>query len=629
MGVKLGDAIVYIRGDSADLNKDLDAAEKKTSGWANKVGSAVQAAGAIALTGIGAAAAGVVAIAREAIPAASNLNESLNASGVVFGEAASIIQDFGKTSAEAIGLSEAAFNQLAAQTGAMLQNYGLNADEAANATVDLGKRAADMASIFNTDVSEAMTAINAAMRGEADPIERFGVSMNMASVEAQALAMGFEKVDGQFEQAALTQARLALLMDQTSSIAGDFANTSDQLANATRVNEARWEDFMAKLGMLGLPIMTTAQSIIADIGDKAFPVVEGAIKNALPFVEKIAEALGNFVGWMLQGEDPLHALGDALTETFYGTALGDAGDTIWNIADAIQNFIGKAQEVIGPITDWLSQNVSLNDVLTGLGVAIGSVIIPAIISIISTIAPIVAIFAGVVLAVALLRKAWESDFMGIRTMFTRVWDQGIKPAFEYAKNELLPRFSEVLQRLGQIWQERIVPALERAGIQMKGDMIPAIGDLLIAIVGLVANGLDKFIDALEWALPYIDRIAQGVGRVIDKFTEWRRTISDLIRNISNLSIPPWLTPGSPTPLELGLIGINKQMGELAKMGNMSIGANMGGQFALAGASAGAGGGGATVGNLNVSFTLQNAPRNEREAQESVDLIRDELRRRGL
>ena len=843
MGVKLGDAIVYFRGDSSNLDKELGNAENKTRNWSQSIGSTVQKAGAFAMAGIGAAAVGVISIASKAIPAASDLNESLNASSVVFGEAADQIQAFGKTSAEAIGLSEAAFNQLAAQTGAMLQNYGLNADEAASATIDLGQRAADMASIFNTDVSEAMTAINAAMRGEADPIERFGVSMNMASVEAKALAMGFEKVDGQFDAAALTQARLALLMDQTNSIAGDFANTSDQLANATRVNDARWEDFMANLGKVGLPIMTTVQSILMNVGDKVFPLVENAISSVMPFVDQISSALGGFVDMLLNGDSIFRAFNYTLLDTFGRDNVGGIVKIVSNLSiafDALKVAVGALDagiidfgdlnefqttlinigsainRVISPIIDWISENVSLNDVLTGLAVAIGAVVMPAIISVLTTIAPIVAAFAAITLGVALLRKAWETDFGGIRTTLTEFWTNSAQPAFEQIKEwfqrimpPIIEKFRSIwtdslqpaFQELGRIWREEVAPlfdgepiitlegflsgledtinfvvdaiALLAAGflgavngiqgfidwvkstidwlkttkdnavstgnsikgsinkawqsvvsfwdgtVQPKLDaarafideniipILKALGNVINAIVTLglrvmagvwqnlllpALQGVWAFIDksilpvfetvakfistqfnaavesltniwnndllpALQKVSDYIDKhvkpvletIADVVQNVVGSAFMWFKNtlldplsgslnsvklniqgvvdwLNNLANNINSLSLPDWLTPGSPTPFELGLRGISSALKDVSGLALPQMQAGFGG---LSAAGVGASGGSSSVVIQSLTFQLQNAPRNEREAKESADLLRDELRRRGL
>ena len=127
----------------------------------------------------------VVNFANDSISSASNLNEAMNASSVVFGDAAGVIQDFGETASSVAGLSAADFNQMAAQTGAMLTNFGIDAQTAAQDTIDLTQRAADMASIFNTDVADAMTAVQAGLRGESEPLRRFGVSLSQVSVEAR------------------------------------------------------------------------------------------------------------------------------------------------------------------------------------------------------------------------------------------------------------------------------------------------------------------------------------------------------------------------------------------------------------------------------------------------------------
>ncbi|MQA17739.1 MAG: hypothetical protein GEV09_27820, partial [Pseudonocardiaceae bacterium] len=47
-----------------------------------------------------------------------------------------------------------------------------------------------MASVFNVDVSEALDAIQAGLRGEADPLERFGVGLTDAAVRAHAVELG-------------------------------------------------------------------------------------------------------------------------------------------------------------------------------------------------------------------------------------------------------------------------------------------------------------------------------------------------------------------------------------------------------------------------------------------------------
>lgn len=225
----------------------------------------------------------VVDFAQAAIASASKLEEAVNAVNVVFEDAAGTIEDFGEGSARAVGLAESEFLQMSTTLGAALQNAGLSADEAAESTINLTKRAADMASVFNTDVSDALGAIQSALRGETDPIERFGVSLTAAAVEARALALGFERVDGEFTAAAKSAARLSLILEQTDKVAGDFANTSDSVANAQKIMAAEFENTKARLGEALLPVMQELMQLLIELG----PTLEAGAQG---FIDIVAAA---------------------------------------------------------------------------------------------------------------------------------------------------------------------------------------------------------------------------------------------------------------------------------------------------------------------------------------------------
>lgn len=202
-------------------------------------------------------------LANSTTDAASSLNESINAVNVVFGDAADKVLAFGRTAHESAGLSARAFNQLVTPVGAALQNVGFSADEAADASINLGVRAADMASVFDVDVADALGAIQAGLRGEADPLERFGVGLSDAAVRAHGVELGLAATAAELDANALAQARLSLLMAQTDTIAGDFANTSGDVANAERSVGAEAENTAAALGQKLIPIK---QALIGALG---------------------------------------------------------------------------------------------------------------------------------------------------------------------------------------------------------------------------------------------------------------------------------------------------------------------------------------------------------------------------
>jgi len=93
----------------------------------------------------------------------------------------------------------------------------------------------------------------------------------------------------------------------------------------------------------------------------------------------------------------------------------------------IEGVLTAVGNVLGPIAQAVTSFVSWKDVLVVLGIAIASVVIPVLWGIIQVVAPIVAVFAGLVLAVALVRNAFETNFLGIQTLALNLWSalQGV------------------------------------------------------------------------------------------------------------------------------------------------------------------------------------------------------------
>lgn len=180
----------------------------------------------------------------------------------------------------------------------MLKNSGMGMDEVADKTIDLTKRAADMASVFNTDVSDALTAIQAALRGEADPIERYGVKVSAAAVQQKALADTGKQAASALTDQELAAARLALIFEQTDAVAGDFANTSDGLANKTRIANARMEEMQATIGEKLLPVsllLTEAKLKLATVlSETVLPALESFVKY-IRFAWEEGDTLNDFL----------------------------------------------------------------------------------------------------------------------------------------------------------------------------------------------------------------------------------------------------------------------------------------------------------------------------------------------
>ena len=230
----------------------------------------------------------------KSIQAANDYGESLNALKVVFWESSKELEKFWETANKSAWLSKTAFNQLATPVGAMLQNMWQSANEAAKNTINLTKRASDMASVFNVDVTEAMQAISAGLRWESDPLERFWVSLKDSQLKAYALRNWLISVGHEMTEQEKTTARLWLLFEQTAKLEWDFGNTSDQLANKKRILNATIANISTTLWQSFLPIIT-------DVLQKITPIIEkvGSWIEANPTLARNIIIATGAIAWLV------------------------------------------------------------------------------------------------------------------------------------------------------------------------------------------------------------------------------------------------------------------------------------------------------------------------------------------
>lgn len=252
-------AIVAIKivGDAADAVKALDG----TQSAAGRVSGAMSAMTPAATAAFGAVAAG----AGLAISAASDAEQALGGVKAVFGEYSSQIEQYSASAAQSVGLATTEYQNLATVLGSQLKNMGMPMSEVAGQTDQLVTLGADLAATFGGTTSEAVSALSSLLRGERDPIERYGVSINQAAVDAKVAEMGLSGLTGEAEKNANMQATLALLTEQTSAAQGQFAREADSTAGAQQRANAEFQNSLAVLGQQLLPTVTQFVTGLSDI----------------------------------------------------------------------------------------------------------------------------------------------------------------------------------------------------------------------------------------------------------------------------------------------------------------------------------------------------------------------------
>lgn len=314
----LATLLVKVDSDTRGLQGGLDKASRSAGGFASRVSGAGKRLQGFGKSATVFATLPLVGLGNAAVNAASDLNESINAIRVVFGPASRKIEQFGKTSAQTVGLSTRAFNELVTPVGAALQNVGFSQDEAASASINLAKRASDMASVFNVDVEDALAAIQAGLRGEMDPLERFGVGLSAAAVRSHALETGLIDTDRELTANEKAQARLSLIMAQTDKIAGDFARTSGEVANQERIAKAEAENMAASFGQKLIPIKAKVIEVAGSLIDRFMNLSPG-MQDIILKILTLAAVAGPFVfvlGSMVRTVGSLIKVGGSLIKVF-------------------------------------------------------------------------------------------------------------------------------------------------------------------------------------------------------------------------------------------------------------------------------------------------------------------------
>jgi MFS family permease len=180
----------------------------------------------------------------------------------VFGDWALDIEQSAQGAAQAVGLSTSAYENLASVIGAQLKGAGMPIDEVTAKTQDLVTMGADLAATFGGSTADAVAALSSTLKGEFDPIERYGVSLKQSDINARLAALGQDQLTGAALKTATAQAALGLITDATRDAQGAFARESDTAAGATQRLSAMWDNAQAALGQRLLPVVTAVANFL-------------------------------------------------------------------------------------------------------------------------------------------------------------------------------------------------------------------------------------------------------------------------------------------------------------------------------------------------------------------------------
>jgi hypothetical protein len=226
------------------------------------------------------------------------------------------------------------------------------------------------------------------------------------------------------------------------------------------------------------------------------------------------------------------------------------------IKDALMGVWNAIQPVLQQLWTWIQVHVAT--AVSNLSIIWNTVLLPALQAVWQYIAtvlwPIFVAIAGFLGAVfgaviKVLAGIWQNILLPVLTVVWNFIANTLWPLFQAIGGFIGAVFNVVFTILAGIWQNVVLPALQAVAKWLGEKLQPAwklmsdfINDKVMPILKTVGEFLGTILR------PIFDAISTAISTVIG----WITSMTDALNNIT---LPDWLTPGSPTPFEIGLLGI--------------------------------------------------------------------------
>lgn len=453
---------------------------------------------------------------KNAIMSAGDLEQSVGAVDTVFKENAGAMHRWARDASTTLGLSANSYNEFATLIGSQLKNAGTPMEELGGKTNDLIALGADLASMYGGTTAEAVEALSSALKGEMDPIEKYGISLNDAALTAKGLEMGIHKVDGAFTDQQKKLITQALLFQQSADAQGNFAREADTFQGKLQRASAQWENISTKIGELFLPALTRAMGFV---GNFALPAIEEFVGGIRAFREAWTAADGEitssgFPGLMEALAYKLRTTYDWLVATspYWGPFAAGIGIVVgaywaWNAASIVLAATKTKLAAAIAAVNW-----PLTLIIAGIGLLVGAIIwaynnIGWFRDLVQTAWAHIQVAIGHVVT-WWTTTAWPAIQTGLKILgqwFTWLWQNIVIPAWTaisqaiqtawaaYIQPALAAVWSFVQNTLGPIfmwlWQSIVVPAFQAIVAIIKWAWEFIIVPLFRTVVGIVQNVL--------------------------------------------------------------------------------------------------------------------------------------------
>lgn len=412
-------------------------------------------------------------------------------------------------------------------------------------------------------------------------------------------------IEQMVESGDIMGAQTVILQELQKEFGGSAKAAGQTFAGKLDILKTKFGNIAESIGNALLPKLSELATMLLDkLNDPAVQAtiddIAAAITNfageVVKFVPVLITHLSNFVNWLLNHREVivgvLVALGVAFAAFVYTTVIPAVVALIASLAPIIAVFAVIAGVAALVYKAWTENWGGIRDLLTSVWE--------------NNLKPI---FESV--------KVWFQTYIPIAIQYmSNYWNTVLKPAlmavWGFIKQHVIPIFQDVftwlqtnipvaVETVRTFWETKLKPAFETVVNFVKETLIPGFETLRTFLV-------DKFQKAVEGIKTIWDKVNTTfnnvkntakllwdrlvgfkdfiAGALSSAFSDFRTVVLDplekawnniknavsgvksaiqgLIDKLKNLKLPAAFTPGSPTPFEIGLRGINRELDLMAK-----------------------------------------------------------------
>ncbi len=562
--------------DADDMGEELeeaaDAAEKSESKF-EKLGSVLKTVGAAMGTVVVAAGAATVKLATEVVQQFGELEQNMGGAVAVFGDHANELMTISEEAYRTMGTSQSEYLATANKMGALFQGSGVTQQRSLQLTTDAMQRAADMASVMGIDMSMALEAVTGAAKGNYTMMDNLGVAMNITTLEAYAMAEGYDKAWKSMSNAEKAEVSMAYFLEKTQQYAGNFEReATETISGSIGLMKASIQSFIAGLGNANADMQNLTMNMVL-----AFEAVKN---NVVPIIENLVAVLPTVVGTILS------AVGELLP-TILQTVTDLFSQVLTTILGLLPELTPAAVQAVLTIVNAIVENLPLlvdaavllvTSLVGGIGASLPTLIPAAMEAVVTIVTGLIENLPLILDAALQLVTGLADGSLAALPVLIAAMPTIVKSVVNFFLNSIpqivqtgIQLFTSLIRSLPQIITT-ILTAIPQIVDEVVGailDSIPLLVDAGVALLVALIENLPQIITQILTAIPQIiggilNALNGNVGKVAETGF---KVLTSLIQNLPSIIVE--IVKAVPQIISGIVTAFTGSMGQI-----VSVGANI-------------------------------------------------------